>query len=55
VRLRTTSDGNGKLSKAWKALKLFHPVRYEENVGKGTLLIMTSWEAETRCSNHRVR
>ena len=51
-RVKTSSEGNERLREAWKVLKQFHPVKYDESVQGATLFRMASWEMETRfCSS----
>lgn len=48
-KLRTWSEGNDRLWEAWKTLKQFHLVRYDETVGGATLLRMAT--CVTKCSS----
>ena len=52
--VKTSSEGNRRLWEAWKVVKQFHPVMYDESVPGTTLFRMASWEMETRFCNSGV-
>ena len=46
-RVTTSSEVNGRPWEAWKPLKQFHPVKYDENVQVARLLRIASREPIT--------